>query len=273
MTGSDRSPLRVTTWLAPGLPVALFAAIADHLGRGLGRETELSVEPKMSGPLSPEDDRFAAGTTDVGFICPLSYLWLTNGDRPSVRLVPRAPVYDDPRNGGRPTYCSDVVVRADDPIDGFADLAGRRVGFNERASLSGFVSLLARLAADGLDVGFFGELRQVGSHRRALELIESGEIDAAAIDANVWRAWCRERPDGGAGLRSADGLGPHPVQPVVVRASAEPGLAEFVAELLDDPGLADALAPFGIAGFAPVDEDDYAALAPAVTRALALAPA
>ena len=189
----------------------------------------------MSGPLRPEDDRFANGTTDIGFICPPSYLWLTDGPTPSVELVPLAPVHDDARNGGRPAYVSDVVVRADADIGSFADLADRRVGYNERASLSGFVSLLSRLDLDGHDVGFFGELRQVGSHQRALALIESGDIDAAAVDANVLRAWAATRSDGGGVVRSVDVLGPFPVQPVVVRSGGEPGLAAAVAEQLLRP--------------------------------------
>ncbi|MEL7157656.1 MAG: hypothetical protein AAFN30_13790, partial [Actinomycetota bacterium] len=65
---ADSTPLQFTTWLSPGLPVELFEAIASHVSRGLGRSHVLSVEPKLSGPLSPADDRFASGLTDVGFI-------------------------------------------------------------------------------------------------------------------------------------------------------------------------------------------------------------
>jgi ABC-type phosphate/phosphonate transport system substrate-binding protein len=272
MSAVDPEPLRFTTWLAPGLPLALFETIAAHVSRGLGRSYELSVEPKISGPMSKADDRFASGLTDVGFICPPSYLWLTDGPDPSVSLVPVAPVHDDPRNGGEPTYVSDVVVRADAEIGGFADLAGKRVGFNERVSLSGFVSLLAKLDDEGLDADFFGELRQVGSHRRALALIEAGELDAAAIDANVLRAWRRERPDGGTALRSVDVLGPFPGQPVVVRTGAGPELVAAVAAELARSELGAAVRPFGVVGFGSVTHDDYADLRPAVNRAMALAP-
>jgi phosphonate transport system substrate-binding protein len=272
MADDAAAPLHFTTWLSPGLPFELFEVIADHVAGGLGRRHDVTVESKMSGPLAPEDDRFANGTTDIGFICPPSYLWLTDGPTPSVKLVPLAPVHDDDRNGGRPAYVSDVVVRADADIGSFADLADRRIGYNERASLSGFVSLLSRLDGDGRDVGFLGELRQVGSHQRALALIESGDIDAAAIDANVLRAWCANRSDGGRVVRSVDVLGPFPVQPVVVRSDAEPGLASAVAEQLARPELTSAVARFGINGFGPVTHDDYARLGPLVERANALVP-
>lgn len=272
MGSAAASPLRFTTWLAPGLPLGLFDTIAARVSDALGRSYELSVEPKMSGPLSPEDDRFASGLTDVGFICPPSYLWLTGQARPSVRLVPFAPIYDDPRNGGRPTYGSDVVVRVDSEISGFADLAGRTVGYNERASLSGFVSVLLKLDQDGLGDDFFGEFRQVGSHRRALDLIEAGEIDAAAIDVNVLRTWLAERPDTEPTVHSVELLGPFPVQPVVVRAGADPELVDAVAAELVRPELIEQLRPYGIVGFGPVTEADYEVLRPAVDRAMALAP-
>ena len=271
MTVGDPSTLRFTTWLAPGLPLELFETIAASVSAGVARDHELSVEPKISGPMSRRDDRFASGLTDVGFICPPSYLWLTDGSDPSVSLVPLAPIYDDPRNGGRPVYVSDVVVRADAGIESFADLAGRRVGFNERASLSGFVSVLAKLDQDGLDLEHFAEFRQVGSHRRALELIEAGDIDGAAVDANVLRTWRRERPDGGRALRSVDVLGPYPVQPVVVRTTAGPDLVEAVATQLADPDLAAAVRPFGVLGFGPVGAEDYEAIRAPVGRAMALA--
>ena len=250
----------------------MFETIAAHVASGLGRDHDVTVESKMSGPVTAADDRFAMGLTDIGFICPPAYLWLTERTSPSVALVPRAPIYDDARNAGQPTYVSDVVVRADAPVERFADLRGLRIGYNERASLSGFVSLLAKLADEGLDVDFCGELRQVGSHRRALELIESGALDAAAIDANVLRSWAGERPDRGAAVRSIDVLGPYPVQPVVVRSELS-HLVPDVADLLAGPELAAALTPFGVCGFGPVEHDDYARLAPLVERAMVEVPA
>jgi phosphonate transport system substrate-binding protein len=265
-----RARMRFTTWLAPGLPEGLFDTIAAHVSRGLGCDYELSVESRSSGPISAADDRFAAGLTDVGFVCLPSYLWLTAQPQPSVALVPLAPVHDDPRTGGQPTYVSDLVVRADAAIETFADLEGARVGFNERASLSGFVSLVARLRDDGLDVDFFGELRQVGSHRRVLELIEAGELDAAAIDANVWRGWCRERPDRGRALRSVDVLGPFPVQPLVVRADLGADVVAAVAAQLESPALAAALRSFGVVGFGPIAHADYASFASVVDAAMSM---
>ncbi len=268
MTGADLPPLRFTTWLSPGLPLGLFDAVAAHVAAGLGRGYSLSSEPKISGPLAPEDDTFATGTTDVGFLCPPAYLWLSRRTTPSVRLVPMAPVYNDARNNGQPVYLSDVVTRSDASISSFEDLAGRRVGFNEPASLSGYVSVMDRLAKSDMSPDDFAEFRPVGSHHRALELISNGELDAAAIDANVWHRWQSQNPDQAAALHSVDALGPYPVQPVVVRAELGPELANDLAAQLADPAVAEAAKPFGVTGFAPIEHGAYASLGDVVDRAL-----
>ena len=255
-----RDPLRFTTWLAPGLPLGFFETIAAAVATSLDREFDLSVVEDSSGPMRPADDRFAAATTDIGFVCATSYLWLSGGEVGSVVLVPLAPVFDDPRADGRPVYFSDVVVAADGPIGSFADLAGKRVGFNDDSSLSGYISLLARLGDDGHRTDRFADFRAVGSHRSALTHIASGEIDAAAVDANALRAWIREDPGRARLVRSIEALGPFPVQPIVVRASAHAALVDGVAEQLRSPALLAAVERFGVDGFAPIDHGYYLAV-------------
>ena len=267
MSPDRRVSLQFTTWLSPGLPVGLFETIATVVGEALGSTYDLSVEEGSSGPMDPDHDRFAAGTTDIGFVCATSYLWLAGNGRRSVDLVPVAPVYDDPRASGRPVYFSDLVVAAAGPIESFADLRGRRVGYNDESSLSGYVSMLARLADDGHRTDRFAEFQAMGSHRAALTGIAAGEIDAAAIDANALRAWYRERPGRERLVRSIETIGPHPVQPIVVRSTAEPGLVDAIADVLREPSTTEALAPFGIEAFAPVHHDDYLAVNDRITLA------
>lgn len=275
-----RSPLRFTTWLSPGLPEPLFRTIADHVADALDCEAELTVEPKISGPLHPHEDRFALGLTDIGFLCPPTVLWLTDRQPPSVRLVPAAPVYDDPRGNGRPVYFSDIITRSDSGIESFEDLKGRRVGFNEPASLSGYVSLIGRLASRRLDPSWFATFEQIGSHRKALEMIEAGDLDAAAVDTNVWRTWLTERgstadsPASGGDdhrLVAVDHLGPNPVQPVVVAEPLADELLAPITEALLSPALAAAVARFGIVEFAPVTMADYEIIRPMLDAADALA--
>ena len=63
--------------------------------------------------------------------------------RPWMRAEPRpvpvsAPLPSPPRYGGRPRYCTDLVVRADSPHRTLEDTFGGRIGFTVEESHSGF---------------------------------------------------------------------------------------------------------------------------------------
>ncbi|MDH3294169.1 MAG: phosphate/phosphite/phosphonate ABC transporter substrate-binding protein [Acidimicrobiia bacterium] len=238
--------LSFTAWLAPGLPLAMFDAIASAVSIEIGVDYTLTVEPKISGPTQHVDDLFARGVTDVGFLCPPSYVWLRQPSVTSVVLAPLAPVFDDIRDQGRPVYFSDLVVTTDSPYRRFTDLAGARVGYNDRSSLSGYFSLLHHLDEKGLDPGFFGGFDHVGSHVGALELITAGDLDAAAVDANVLRTWRTDNPGRADRVRSIADIGPHPVQPIVLRAAAAGRLLPPLVRALSHEATLESVARCGI---------------------------
>jgi phosphonate transport system substrate-binding protein len=254
--------LSFTTWLAPGLPYDLFDAIARVVSVEAGESYELTVEPKISGPTRPGEDLFSQGLTDIGFLCPPSYVWLRRPDVSSAVLAPVAPVFDDPRNRGRPVYYSDLVVAVDSGIRSLADLRGARVGYNDRSSLSGYFGLLHHLDQHGLDTGFFGSFRPVGSHFRALDLIADGRLDAAAIDTNVRRHWLAANPNGADRIRRITDIGPHPVQPIVMGSNVADRLMPSVIAALTGSAVRSVVAPFGVIGFASIADADFDRIEP-----------
>jgi ABC-type phosphate/phosphonate transport system substrate-binding protein len=60
--------------------------------------------------------------------------------------------------------------------------------------LSGYYSLLNKLAESGADESFFDNILCSGSHLNSIEAVLSGKADAAAIDSNVLRIHFREAP-------------------------------------------------------------------------------
>ena len=118
-------PLRIVTWLTPGIPVRFFEQVGKHLADSLGRPTELTCDDRVSGPMPSREDVFAAAGADLGFLCSPSYLWLQRQRPISVSLVPAAPVPDGARAAGRPVYFSEVVVRNENPVTRLKQLAGR----------------------------------------------------------------------------------------------------------------------------------------------------
>jgi phosphonate transport system substrate-binding protein len=251
--------LRVITYLAPSLPIELYELLCRYLERRLGVSTSLVSEPARSGP-PPADNPFSRGEVDVGFMCAPCFLGLAEMRPSPVELLGAAPVYDDPRCGGRPVYFSDVVVRRASGLRSFADLRGKRWGFNDALSLSGYHALFRHLAALGLERSFLGEACAVGSHLRALDAVAGGEIAFAAIDSCTLAAERARRPKLIQRLHVVESIGPHPVQPVVVRAALPGALKNDLAAALlatsEDP-IAEPLRAFQILRFVPVTARDY----------------
>lgn len=261
------TPLRAITYLVPGLPLGFFEAIVD----ALGPNASLISDGRTSGPSTGEVDPFTAGLVEVGFMCAPAYLALRRqADEPAVRLLGVAPVFNDPRAVGLPTYYADVVVRHDDPAVTFADLRGRTVGYNDAISLSGRLALLLHLAELGEDASYFSALIATGSHDASLQALHDGSIDVATMDSTTLRLRRATHHPLAGEVRVIEGLGPHPIQPIVVRSTVSEddrrsmcaALTRFSYSALGRQRLGD----FGCLGFAEVDETSYAALDAALAR-------
>src|SRR5215211_1062198 len=254
--------IRFITYLSPSIPQALFEALADHVQRALAHErVSLRVESRASGPQKGGECSSFAEDADVAFMCAPSFIWLRELQPPPMELLGVLPVFDDERNRGKPVYFCDVVVRHDSPIQTFTDLQGGSWAYNDARSLSGYYSLLDKLAASDLDESFFHNVSCSGSHLNSIEAILRGEADAAAIDSNVLRSRLREMPDLQERLRVIESWGPYPIQPVAVRSALDPALkARLRTAFLtteDDQRTQQILEQFGLARFVAVDQEDY----------------
>ena len=257
----DVRELRFITYLAPSIPQALFGELVDRCRRALGHErASLQVETRVSGPERGTADPFSSGEADVGFVCSPSYLWLREREPSPVELLGVAPVFGDGRNGGEPVYFCDVISGRGNDVSGFAALRGRSWAYNDACSLSGYYGLLQKLAEMGEDTRFFGEVLHSGSHLDSIRMVADRRVDAATIDSNVLWMRRKEEPELADRIRVIDSWGPFPVQPIVVRSGLDPASKSALRDaLLDLDVRADStLAEFGLGGFAPVTDEDYA---------------
>ena len=223
------APLRFATFLAPNmLPVYRF--LADRIAHRLGRPVELVVGRSF--------DQFEHGEADFGVICGLPYVWLADRRPPPVEPL-AAPVLAGARYAGRPIYYSDVIVRHDSPITCLEELEGRSWAYNEPASHSGHTVTLYSLVRMGARPGFLGRVVEAGFHQRAIRLVATGAVDAAAIDSQVLAIELRDHPQLAARLRIIGTFGPSTIQPVVAASRLPDQLKDQVRELLvglgDDP--------------------------------------
>jgi phosphonate transport system substrate-binding protein len=251
MTAGTGGPLRFATFLAPNmLPVYRF--LAERIGNRLGRPVELVV--------GADFDQFERGQADLGVICGLPYVWLA--DRHPAPVEPlAAPVLAGARYGGRPVYYSDVIVHRDSPIGCLEDLRRCSWAYNEPASHSGHTVSLYGLVRMGAGPGFFRRVVEAGFHQRAIRLVHSGAVDAAAIDSQVLAVELRAHPYLADRLRVVGAFGPSTIQPVVAASRLPDQLKDEVRELLvelgDDPTARPALDHGLIRRFSPVDDAAY----------------
>jgi phosphonate transport system substrate-binding protein len=165
------------------------------------------------------------------------------------------------RYGGRPVYFSDVIVRHDSPILRLEELRGRSWAYNEPASHSGHTVTLYSLVAMGARPGFLGPVVEAGFHQRAIRMVHSGSVDAAAIDSQVLAIELRDHPELGAGLRMIGSFGPSTIQPLVAASHLPGRLKDQVRDLLvglgDDPTARPVLDHGFIDRFAPIDDGAY----------------
>jgi len=198
-------------------------------------------------------------------MCAPSFVWARELRPPLVELLGVLPVFDDERNLGRPVYFCDVVVRSDAPIQAFSELEAGSWTYNDACSLSGYYSLLNKLAESGADESFFDSVTCSGSHLNSIKAVLSGEADAAAIDSNVLRIRLREEPALQERLRVIESWGPYPIQPVVVRSALPPELKERLRAAFltaeKDQRTHRILEGYGLSHFVAVDPETYS-LAP-----------
>ena len=254
--------IRLVTYLAPSIPRTLFEALADHVQRALGcRRVALRVETRASGPQKGGECSSFAEEADVAFMCAPSFVWLRELRPPPVELLGVVPMFDDKRNLGRPVYFCDVVVRNDAPIRAFSELEGGSWAYNDACSLSGYYSLLNKLAESGADENFLDNIFCSGSHLNSIEAIVRGEADAAAIDSNVLRIRLREAPALRERLRVIESWGPYPVQPVVVSSALHPKpkqrLRAAFLSTEQNQRTRRTLKQFGLSRFVTVGQEDY----------------
>jgi phosphonate transport system substrate-binding protein len=240
--------LRVATCLAPHL-AWFYRFLAASLGDRLGRPAAL-IEDAGYDQL---------GDVDVVFVCSLAYVEHADIAR---RFEPfAAPVLAGTRYGSRPVYYSDVIAHRDSPLRCFADLRGRSWAYNEPLSQSGYGITRYHLARLGETGGYFGRVLQAGRHERAIHLVASGQVDAAAIDSHVLETYLAQRRHLRARLRTIDTLGPSPIQPVVVRRdlprSTKDELREALAEVEHDPDGRSCLARARVTRFVGADDAAY----------------
>lgn len=150
------------------------------------------------------------------------------------------------------TYRSAILVRADDPARGLADLKGRRAAVNAADSQSGCHALRHAVMDLARDGRFFAEVIVTGSHRASAEAVAAGEAEVCALDCVTWALLQRSAPELASRLRVLATSEPAPALPYITRRDIATGdlqrLRAGLARACADPALAEARAALLLQG-------------------------
>lgn len=160
-----------------------------------------------------------------------------------------------------PSYCSLIIVGADNSAENVAALRGSRCAINSPDSHSGANALRALVAGHAEQGRFFGRVVVSGGHGASLALVASGEADVAAIDCVTHALLRQYRPDALAGTRVLCRTPSAPGLPYITHGAADDDLVRRlqagVARAFADPDLADIRAALRLAGAAELPLSAY----------------
>jgi len=109
MNRQKGSPLRVITYLVPGISVEYFEFIAHYLEDVLNLNSVLCYESRFCGPRKGQLDVFESNLADVAFISGSAYQQLLQDDNKFWELLPVGAVHSH-RKGEVAGYYADVII-------------------------------------------------------------------------------------------------------------------------------------------------------------------
>ena len=256
----------MTTCMAPGMDDFCWQ-LAAYVAARLGRAIDFVVDVEWTERYRQLD----AGAIQIAWICGAPYV--VRRPQGQVALL-AAPVWRGDHYGDQPVYHSDLMVHRDQPAQTFGELRGQRWAYNEPGSLSGYHVMRAHLARLGEGLAFFSQTIEAGYHRRALQMLATGEADVAAIDTTVFEQIVAAQPALWAAVRSLGRLGPNPAPPWVIRTEVPAALRQEITAIfttMTGDALGSALlAASPLARFAAVNDADYDPAATMVSQSQSL---
>lgn len=166
----DTLTVGVTPYLSSKELEQEYKPLVTYLGEALGLPSELRF-PKTYAGLSK---MLLDNEVDVAILSPFNYV-RAKQENPSLILL-AAPIAD-----GSATYAAYIITHENTGITDIAGLRGKRFGFVDRRSASGYLLPLGYLLEGGYPPEtFFREVVYAGNHSRLIEQVATGEIDAGA---------------------------------------------------------------------------------------------
>lgn len=190
--GSKDNPIRL--YFMPLKGEEAYSKNAPIIKEFLEKNTGLSIETVHSADFVSIVRAFGRAQADAAFMNTLGYLLARDWAKAEAHLLM---LYGDVYR----SYRGEILARVGGPINFPTDLAGKAIAFADPYSASGYLYALKFLKDHNIKPG---KTVFAGSHKKAIEMVYAGEVDAAATYHT------RPSPMGGEKDARAELLQEHP---------------------------------------------------------------
>lgn len=167
--GTDSNP--VSFYFMPLKGEAVFDRNARIIETFIKERTGLSVKAVPSPDFITIIKALGQKKADIAFTNTLGYLLAHDWAKAEAHLIP---LYGDVYT----SYRGEILVRADSGIETLADLGGKTIAYADPYSTGGYIYPLKLLDERKVKPG---KSVFAGGHRKAVEMLYDGKVDAAAV--------------------------------------------------------------------------------------------
>lgn len=237
--------LRVHPYLPPTELVKRFTPLADYLTKEIGQ----MVNIKISKDYQDHIDAVGSDQMDLAYMGPAAYVEMAE-------KYGKKPLLVCQQIDGKPFLHGMIIAKADSPIKGLAELAGKRFAFVDRESTMGYFVPLVMLHEAGVGTSQLGRIDFLRSHPNVALAVLDGYYEAGAVKDETFYAYQKR------GLKML--AKSPPVREHLFLASTrmpESLLTRIRQALLNlhDPSILTAIQPT-LTGLIPVKDEDYDSL-------------
>jgi phosphate/phosphite/phosphonate ABC transporter binding protein len=188
--GGTERPARLLLGVSPTIAARdvqhEYAGLVHYLSSRLG----IPIEVRRAESPNALVSMLTSFEIQLAILPPVSYV---QAKRQNPALVLLASEIID----GAATNAGYIVARDDRGVNSLEDLQGRRFGFVDRKSTTGYLYPLAYLRAQQITPeSYFGSVIYAGDHTRLLDLVLGGAIDAGATHSTAFTRAVNEHPQG-----------------------------------------------------------------------------
>jgi phosphonate transport system substrate-binding protein len=256
LVGCSSGPKQLTLGFVPSTDAKKLADNAQPLADMLAKEIGIPVKAFTSTNFAALSE--AMGTkqnpVDIGFLPPFGYV-LANQENGAKVILKSS------RNGAT-SYKAQFITKVGSGVSKIEDVKGKKFGFVDPASASGYVFPGAFLKSKGIDIQKDIQAVMLGSHDAVVKAVYNGDVAAGVCFDDARDNLLKEFPDVKTKVSIVTYTDAIPNDTVSVRKDLDPALTQKISDALlkiaaTKEGKQLLLNIYNIDGFAAASDKDY----------------